>query len=214
MFQGTDHACCRTTCCNCRNNTIHSMTTDSQQAVALSEKEQKAAKKLKKLQAKLDGSTTVSDADQAAVAKLQKKLKKLRKQVAEAQQQTGVSTAPSTDSEDSAVAIPADSEQQKAKKSKKRAGRWYDSTACSVLCFLVRQVCRELSGLHYCSWACINAAPITSCQVAGQWVSLAGHSQANLRSTWPLSATLPWVYSPYRNAIDRCRRLSPSGDSC
>jgi ATP-dependent RNA helicase DBP3 len=98
------------------------MTTDDQQAVAYFEKEQKVAKKLKKVQAKLDGCSTVSEADQAAVNKLQKKLKKLRKQVAEAQQQTGTSTTPSTQSEDSAVAVPADSSgQQKGKKSKKRA---------------------------------------------------------------------------------------------
>lgn len=96
------------------------MTTDNQQAVACFEKEQKLAKKLKKLQAKVGGSSTVSDADQAALDKLQKKLKKLRKQLADSQQQTG-STAPSTDSEDT-VAVPADSsEQPKIKKSKKRS---------------------------------------------------------------------------------------------
>lgn len=108
-----------------QSHSSHSMTTDDQQAVAYFEKEQKVAKKLKKLQAKLDGSSTVSEADQAAVAKLQKKLQRLRKQVAETQQRTGASTAPSTVSEDSAVAIPADSnDQQKAKKSKKRAGEY------------------------------------------------------------------------------------------
>eukprot|EP00878_Enallax_costatus_P036328 GHUV01040786.1.p1 GENE.GHUV01040786.1~~GHUV01040786.1.p1 ORF type:complete len:407 (-),score=149.08 GHUV01040786.1:180-1376(-) len=97
---------------------FHSMTTDSQQAVALFEKEQKLAKKLKKLQSKHDGSSTVSEADQAAVAKLQKKLKKARKQLVAAQQH-GADTAPGTESEDTAV--PADSSAQLPKKSKKRS---------------------------------------------------------------------------------------------
>lgn len=97
------------------------MTTDSQQAVVLFQKEQKLASKLKKLQGKHDSSPAVSEADQAAVARLQKKLKKARKQLA-AVQQLNVDTAPSTESEDT-VAIPADSSAQVSKKSKKRPGQ-------------------------------------------------------------------------------------------
>lgn len=99
------------------------MTSDSQQAVLAVQKAQKMAKKLKKLQARLAGST-VSDEDQAALDKLQKKLKKLRQQCKDAKQaaDTAVDTAPSTESEDSAVPVPAAHSEEAAgkKKSKKR----------------------------------------------------------------------------------------------
>lgn len=101
------------------------MTNDSQLAVLAYQKEQKVAKKLKKLQAKLAGST-VLDEDQAALDKLQKKLKKLRQQCKDAKQaaDTAMDTAPSTESEDSAVPVPAgDSEQAAGKKKSKKRDR-------------------------------------------------------------------------------------------
>lgn len=93
------------------------MTTDGEAAVLAYEKEQKVMKKLKKLQKKMAGGG--SDEDKAQAAKLEKKLAKLRKQLKSAQQPAGTETAASTESDDSAVAIPTEP-QRKGKKNKKR----------------------------------------------------------------------------------------------
>lgn len=101
------------------------MTTESQQAVACFEREQKLARKLKKLHAKLVCSSGASEAEHVAVAKLEKKLKKLRKKskATESSQQQTQDTTPSTESEDSAVAVPAGSDEQPkgGKTAKKRS---------------------------------------------------------------------------------------------
>jgi len=93
------------------------MTTDGEAAVLAYEKEQKVMKKLKKLQKKMAGGG--SEDDKAQAAKLEKKLAKLRKQLKSAQQPAGTETAASTESDDSAVAIPTEP-QRKGKKDKKR----------------------------------------------------------------------------------------------
>jgi len=93
------------------------MTTDGEAAVLAYEKEQKVMKKLKKLQKKM--ASGASEEDRAQAAKLEKKLAKLRKQLKSAQQPAATETAASTESEDSAIAMPAES-QGKGKKSKKR----------------------------------------------------------------------------------------------
>lgn len=149
------------------------MTNDSQQAVLAYQKEQKVAKKLKKLQAKVSRSSSVSDEDQAALNKLEKKLKKLRQLCKEAKGQAE-DTAASTESEDSAVAVPADSSQQPSgKKSKKRdrqAGV-YDSAlggrvelqgVCGLMCSSATDMC-----------LCVSAAAVTArmldCTAAQHW---------------------------------------------
>lgn len=122
------------------------MTNDSQLAVLAYQKEQKVAKKLKKLQAKLAGST-VSDEDQAALDKLQKKLKKLRQQCKDAIQaaDTAMDTAPSTESEDSAVPVPAgDSEQAAGKKKSKKRDREAGAFKGGLVCFAQKGAVKSL----------------------------------------------------------------------
>jgi hypothetical protein len=128
------------------------MTTESRVAV---EKVQKLSKKLKKLQAKISSSSPVSEDDQAAIAKLQKKLSKLKKQQSLGEQPPDVS--PSTVSEDTAVATPADSSDksttQKNKKRKLDAGgpkliifdqHFCSSSSSRCICFWTINICLEL----------------------------------------------------------------------
>jgi ATP-dependent RNA helicase DBP3 len=92
--------------------------TASEGAQLTFEKEQKVMKKLKKLQKKASGADA-SDEDKQQIAKLEKKLAKLRKQLKSQQPAATAETAASTESEDSAVAVPVESS-GKAKKNKKR----------------------------------------------------------------------------------------------
>lgn len=82
------------------------------------------ARKLQKLQKKVSGTTEPSAEDLAQQAKLTKKLAKLRKQLKQQPTATPTATeqtAASTESEDSAVALPEDaSTGGKGKKAKKR----------------------------------------------------------------------------------------------
>jgi ATP-dependent RNA helicase DBP3 len=92
------------------------MTADGEAAQLAFQKEQKVLKKLKKLQKKASGADATGD-DKEQIDKLEKKLAKLRKQL---KSQQPADTAASTESEDSAVAVPEES-QGKSKKAKKRS---------------------------------------------------------------------------------------------
>jgi hypothetical protein len=89
--------------------------------------------------------SAATDEDKQQIAKLEKKLAKLRKQLKSQQPAATAETAASTESEDSAVAVPVESS-GKAKKNKKRIRD--AAPGQHRECWALGAICIEAYALH------------------------------------------------------------------